>query len=74
MKKRKQMSALLLLYLVLGTWRGYVALYEGGKTEPRQIFPTTVESLPELDQQTLENGIIVRNDRDLQALLDDYLS
>lgn len=74
MRKRKQISALLLLYLVLGTWKGYVALFDGGKPEPRQIFPTAVASLPELDQLTLENGIIVRNDRDLQALLDDYLS
>lgn len=74
MRKQKRFSALLLLYLVLGTWKGYIALFEGGKTEPRQIFPTQISSLPEVDQGALEKGIIVRNDRDLQALLDDYLS
>lgn len=72
--RKKVLLPALLLYLVLGTWKGYVALYDGGKPEPRQIFPTAVSSLPELDQLTLEQGIIVRNDRDLQALLDDYLS
>lgn len=72
--RKKSFLPALLLYLVLGTWKGYVALYDGGKPEPRQIFPTAVSSLPELDQKNLEKGIIVRNDRDLQALLDDYLS
>ena len=33
-----------------------------------------VEALPEADQQALENGIIVRNQRDLQQILEDYLS
>ncbi len=74
MKNKKRLSALLLLYLVLGTWKGYLALFEGGKTEPKQIFPTAVSSLPETDQEALEKGIIIRNDRDLQALLEDYLS
>ncbi len=64
----------LLLYVVLGTWKGYVALYEPRKLEPRQIFPTAVASLPQADQTALEEGIIVRNDRDLQNLLEDYLS
>ena len=42
--------------------------------EPKQIFPCPVEALPEADQQALENGIIVRNQRDLQQILEDYLS
>lgn len=74
MRKHRRMGALMLLYLVLGTWKGYIALFDGGKTEPKQIFPTAVSSLPEMDQATLEKGIIVRSDRALQALLDDYLS
>ncbi len=74
MRYKNRLSALLLLYLVLGTWKGYIALFEGGKTEPKQIYPTQIASLPETDQASLEKGIIVRNDRDLEALLDDYLS
>ncbi|MDO5400417.1 MAG: hypothetical protein Q4F17_05465 [Eubacteriales bacterium] len=67
-------AALLALYVVLGTWKGYVAIFNEGREEPRQIFPTQVSTLPEQDQAALGRGIIVRNDRDLQALLEDFLS
>jgi len=62
------------LYLILGTWKGYVALFQEDATEPRQIFPCKVISLPEADQTALEEGIIIRNERDLNQLLEDYLS
>ena len=71
---RKKLASLLALYVVLGCWKGYVALFEAGKDEPRQIFPTQVSSLPLQDQQALESGIPVRNQRDLEQLLEDYLS
>lgn len=71
---QKLISTVLLLYVVLGTWKGYVALFDRNQSEPRQIFPTMVSSLPPADQAALEEGIIVRNDRDLQQLLEDYLS
>ncbi len=74
MRTKPLLSACLLLYVVLGSWKGYIALFEAGKTEPRQIFPRAVTSLPTADQVLLENGIVVRNDRDLQNLLEDYLS
>ena len=73
MKQRKAMLALA-LYLVLGCWKGYVALFDQGQQEPRQIFPTQVASLPPADQEALEQGIVVRNQRDLNRLLEDYLS
>ena len=62
------------LYLLLGSWKGYVALFEKGQAEPRQIFPCLVSSLPESDQQLLEQKIPIRNARDLQQALEDYLS
>lgn len=74
MVRKKVFSAFLALYVVLGTWKGYVALFDKGKDEPRQIFPNTVASLPAEDQAALEKGIVVRNDRQLQQLLEDYLS
>ncbi|MDO5153709.1 MAG: BofC C-terminal domain-containing protein [Eubacteriales bacterium] len=74
MNAKKLLSVMLLLYVVLGTWKGYVALFDGGKEEPKQIFPYQVASLPPDDQQALEKGIVVRNERDLQQLLEDYLS
>ena len=65
---------LMMLHLLLGSWKGYVALFEKGREEPRQIFPCPVDSLPEADQQALEEKIPIRNDRDLQQALEDYLS
>lgn len=74
MARKKLFSIFLALYVVLGTWKGYVALFDKGKDEPRQIFPNTVASLPPEDQAALEKGIVVRNERQLQQLLEDYLS
>lgn len=72
--RRKWFSRLMALYVVLGTWKGYVALFDQGQSEPRQIFPYAVAALPPADQEALEGGIVVRNDRDLQQLLEDFLS
>lgn len=65
---------MLALYLVLGSWKGYIALFREDKDEPWQIFPNKVTSLPLEDQAALEQGIIVRSDRQLRQLLEDYLS
>ena len=71
---KRKITSLLALYLLLGSWKGYVALFEKDSEEPRQIFPCPVAALPEADQQALEQRIPVRNDRDLQKILEDYLS
>jgi len=71
---KRQLTLLIALYLLLGSWKGYVALFEKGKEEPRQIFPCPVDSLPEQDQAALEKRIPIRNQRDLQQALEDYLS
>ena len=71
---KRGFPSLLALYLLLGTWKGYVALFEKGQEEPRQIFPCSVDSLPEEDQQRLQERIPIRNQRDLQQALEDYLS
>ena len=71
---KRSLSLLAVLYLLLGTWKGYVALFESGREEPRQIFPCPVDSLPETDRAALTGKIPIRNDRDLQQALEDYLS
>ena len=71
---RRQMASVLLLYVILGCWKGYVAIFPEESGEPLQIFPCKVESLPEADQQSLKDGILIRNERDLNRLLEDYLS
>lgn len=71
---RRLLSSLLALYVILGSWKGYVALFDEDATEPRQIYPCKVISLPQADQQALESGILIRNQRDLDRLLEDFLS
>ena len=74
MIRQRLFSLVLALYVVLGTWKGYVAVFRPGKEEPWQIYPTLVSSLPESDQAALEEGITVRNDKKLRQLLEDYTS
>ena len=74
MIKQRFLMSVLLFFMILGTWKGYVALFEKDAQEPRQIFPCPVSALPEADQQALEQRIPIRNDRDLQKILEDYLS
>ena len=73
-KKSKIVCAATLLYLVLGAWKGYVAIFEGENEEPRQIFPNMVASLPQADQDALNGGRYVRTEEQMQQLLEDYLS
>lgn len=74
MIRQRGFSVLLALSLVLGTWKGYVALFDQGASEPRQIFPTPTAALPAADQLALEQGILIRNEKMLQQILEDFLS
>ena len=47
---KRAFSLALALYLLLGSWKGYVALFEKGAEEPCQIFPCPVSALPEIRQ------------------------
>ena len=66
-------SLLLAIALVMGSWKGYLALFPKGETEPCQIFPVQTETLPEPDRMALEEGIVIRSRSHLQQLLDNYL-
>ena len=72
---RKHLLVLpLLLGFILSCHKDYIALWEEGADEPRQIFPYKVAALPPEDQQLLEKGIRVKTIRELSGLLEDYLS
>jgi len=71
---KKYLLTISVLYLILGSWKGYVALFEKDSPEPLQIFPCQVSTLPQEDQLAIEQGIPIRNHRDLQQVLEDYLS
>lgn len=72
--KKQLICISLLLGLILGSYKGYVALYESGSEEPRQIFPYQVSTLPPADQSALEEGIRVRDQEELNRLMEDFLS
>ena len=71
---KRHYTYLAALYLLLGCSKGYVALFEKVAEEPRQVFTCPVSSLPEADREALERRIPIRNPRDLQQAMEDYLS
>ena len=71
---KRHLTVLAALYLLLGSWKGYVALFEKGQEEPRQIFPCPVDTLPEEDRKALEEKIPIRSPKALEEALEDYLS
>lgn len=73
MKCKRFLSSLLLLYLILGTWKGYVALFDRGAQEPRMIYPRTVASLSAEDQTALDEGVVIRNQDQLEQALEKYV-
>ena len=73
-KVKRGMMTAMMLSLILGSWKGYIAIFNQGEAEPRQIFPNTVASLPPADQEALNQGIPVRTEQQMQQLLEDCLS
>lgn len=71
---RTNLARFLALAFILGSYKGYIALFDPGSEQPRQVFPYAVTSLPSTDQQALKDGIFVENDGELCQLLEDYLS
>ena len=65
---------LLVFMFLLGSHKGYLALWKDEGAEPFQIFPVKVEALPDADQERLSDGIEARSDLELSSLLEDFLS
>ena len=76
MKRFRRSIAYLLLYgmFLLGSHKGYLALWKEDRPEPFQIFPVNVDTLPEADRKMLEQGIPARSETELSSLLEDFLS
>ena len=73
LKKQHLLPLLAVMYL-LGNHRGYLALWKEDHSDPWQIYPVKVESLPESDQKALAQGIPARSEIELSSLLEDFLS
>ena len=71
---KHRITMVILLGFLLGSFKGYVALWKDSSPEPFQIYPCPVNALPEADQKALENGITARSEMELDQLLEDYLS
>ena len=74
MKKLRNLFHIVLLGFLLGIHEGKIALWKDNDPKPMQVFPYRAELLPEADQKALKNGIRVENIRQLQSLIEDYLS
>ncbi|MBQ3000467.1 MAG: hypothetical protein IJD63_01825 [Oscillospiraceae bacterium] len=74
MKKFRHILPILLLILYLGVYEGKVALLRGGHSVPVQIYSHDASLYPPEARQALEEGIPIRNQRHLDALLETYLS
>ena len=72
--KTQILSFSLLIMFLLGSHKGYLALWKQDRPEPFQIFPVKVDSLPEADREALEKGIAARSEMELSSLLEDFLS
>ena len=76
MKQLKSNISIFLLAVtfLLGSYKGYLALWADGDPEPKQVFPCPISSLPASDQEALEKGIYVGTKDGLSRYLEDYLS
>lgn len=71
-KKRSLAYLSLIFAFLLGTYKGYVTLWEDG--EPIWMTQCPVDMLPPADQSALNAGIVIKSTEELNRLLEDYLS
>lgn len=71
---RHILGCILAFGFLLGTCRGYLALWKDGNPEPVQIFPVPADTLPEADRHALAEGIRARSQLELDEILETYLS
>ena len=59
---------------IIKNFNGSLAVFENGKISPIRITDVDISSLPLVDQQLLQEGIMIENENDLSAMLEDYCS
>ena len=74
MASRHTITLMMLTALILGVFRGRLALWNNTAPLPARIYPCYISMLPMVDQQKLEYGIPIENGSKLHRLLQDYLS
>jgi len=62
------------LTLLLGSWRGHIALFMEGGDTPLEVYPVRLDLLPIADQDQLREGISIGDAEELARILEDLLS
>lgn len=70
----KFLPLLLSFGVVLGIYRGQLALWKGEDPQPYKLFPCPISALPNDQRQALEKGIRIDSEEQLDRLLEAYLS
>ena len=74
MKTLRNFLPILLFILYLGVYDGKVALMRGGHSIPVQIYDRDASLYPQDAQKALADGIPIRSQRQLEQLLESFLS
>lgn len=59
---------------IIREYNGNIAVYENGTDVPFELYEVPVETLPEKDVKSLQDGIQVRTEQELRRLLEDLTS
>ena len=73
-KKLTMLYCITVLSFLLGVYKGKIALWKKGETEPVKVFPYSVALLPSKDRQLLEKGLEFDSLEELTKFAEDYLS
>ncbi len=60
--------------MVLGVFEGKLALFIGESPYPNRIYDFLTRTLPPEDRKSLEEGIEIKSEEELEVLLEDYMS
>ena len=74
MKQIRYTYLALILTILLGSHKGFLALWRQGEDAPLRIYPLRIDTLPPADQELLEAGIEVESEGHLARLLEDFWS
>lgn len=59
-------------YRTVGAWEGKLAVFLPGRETPERVYDVRISSLPQQEQERLNNGIAVLSASELLSLIEDY--
>ena len=61
-------------YYKISIYMNKLAIYKNDDSKPSKIYDIYIDNLPGEDKKALQKGIIVKNQHDLQSIIEDYTS